>query len=163
MKESEGDFEMVKKPEIKIAAIDNGLAFPFKHPDEWRAYPYYWAWLPQAKKPFSEEIKNLVLGQLSDTDFVDELVYELGLLFESDKGFDRRLFEKQMSVMRGQIVNLIDALKNNKTPLQLVQMPVQVVIVQRSGRTRRTNSANSDGGTRYTQRFFKKAPFFSWC
>lgn len=25
------------KPNIKIAAIDNGLAFPFKHPDEWRA------------------------------------------------------------------------------------------------------------------------------
>lgn len=24
-------------PMIKIAAIDNGLAFPFKHPDEWRA------------------------------------------------------------------------------------------------------------------------------
>ncbi len=22
---------------IEIAAIDNGLAFPFKHPDEWRA------------------------------------------------------------------------------------------------------------------------------
>lgn len=22
---------------LKIAAIDNGLAFPFKHPDEWRA------------------------------------------------------------------------------------------------------------------------------
>lgn len=22
---------------IQIAAIDNGLAFPFKHPDEWRA------------------------------------------------------------------------------------------------------------------------------
>lgn len=26
-----------KEPIIKIAAIDNGLAFPFKHPDEWRA------------------------------------------------------------------------------------------------------------------------------
>jgi phosphatidylinositol 4-kinase type 2 len=25
------------KPSISIAAIDNGLAFPFKHPDEWRA------------------------------------------------------------------------------------------------------------------------------
>ena len=25
------------KNQIKIAAIDNGLAFPFKHPDEWRA------------------------------------------------------------------------------------------------------------------------------
>ena len=29
-----------KKPLIKIAAIDNGLAFPFKHPDEWRACEY---------------------------------------------------------------------------------------------------------------------------
>jgi len=26
-----------KKCPIKVAAIDNGLAFPFKHPDEWRA------------------------------------------------------------------------------------------------------------------------------
>ena len=25
---------------IRIAAIDNGLAFPFKHPDEWRACTY---------------------------------------------------------------------------------------------------------------------------
>ena len=24
-------------PEISVAAIDNGLAFPYKHPDEWRA------------------------------------------------------------------------------------------------------------------------------
>ena len=24
------------KSTINIAAIDNGLAFPFKHPDEWR-------------------------------------------------------------------------------------------------------------------------------
>lgn len=26
----------VSMPTIKIAAIDNGLAFPIKHPDEWR-------------------------------------------------------------------------------------------------------------------------------
>ena len=25
-----------RQDKIKIAAIDNGLAFPFKHPDEWR-------------------------------------------------------------------------------------------------------------------------------
>ena len=31
---------MVKNPDISIAAIDNGLAFPFKHPDEWRACKY---------------------------------------------------------------------------------------------------------------------------
>lgn len=34
------DWNVVELPEIKIAAIDNGLAFPFKHPDSWRAYPY---------------------------------------------------------------------------------------------------------------------------
>jgi hypothetical protein len=32
-----------------------------------------------------------------------------------------------MSVMRGQILNLVQALKDNKTPLQLVQMPTVTV------------------------------------
>ena len=30
------DWSLVDHPAISIAAIDNGLAFPFKHPDEWR-------------------------------------------------------------------------------------------------------------------------------
>jgi phosphatidylinositol 4-kinase type 2 len=30
-------WESVLMPRAKIAAIDNGLAFPFKHPDQWRA------------------------------------------------------------------------------------------------------------------------------
>lgn len=30
------EWSLVKPPSIKVAAIDNGLAFPFKHPDEWR-------------------------------------------------------------------------------------------------------------------------------
>jgi phosphatidylinositol 4-kinase type 2 len=47
--------------------------------------------------------------------------------FQTDKGFDRHLFEKQMSVMRGQILNLSQALKDGKSPLQLVQMPALVV------------------------------------
>ena len=42
---------------------------------------------------------------------------------QTDKGFDKQMFEKQMSVMRGQILNLSQALKDGKSPLQLVQMP----------------------------------------
>lgn len=34
--EESSDWSVVKPPDVKIAAIDNGLAFPFKHPDEWR-------------------------------------------------------------------------------------------------------------------------------
>ena len=33
----DSEWSMVENPDISIAAIDNGLAFPFKHPDEWRA------------------------------------------------------------------------------------------------------------------------------
>lgn len=69
-------------PTIEIAAIDNGLAFPFKHPDSWRAYPYHWAWLPQAKIPFSKDIKDQVLPLLSDMNFVEELCTELYELFK---------------------------------------------------------------------------------
>lgn len=144
---------------IKIAAIDNGLAFPFKHPDEWRAYPYYWAWISFAKKPFSDRIRDLILHQLSDMNFVQELCDELFTLFSSDKGFDRNIFEKQLSVMRGQILNLTQALKDKKSPQQLIQMPA--IIMERSrishkGRLR-TMTEN------FTQSFQRKTPFFSWC
>jgi hypothetical protein len=33
----EEGWEEVAMPRVKIAAIDNGLAFPFKHPDQWRS------------------------------------------------------------------------------------------------------------------------------
>lgn len=34
------EYSQEKLIKVKIAAIDNGLAFPFKHPDEWRACTY---------------------------------------------------------------------------------------------------------------------------
>ncbi|KAJ8934647.1 hypothetical protein NQ314_013246 [Rhamnusium bicolor] len=97
------------------------------HPDSWRAYPYHWAWLPQAKVPFSKHTKDLVLPLLADMNFVQDLCDDLYLLFKQDKGFDRNLYERQMSVMRGQILNLTQALKDGKSPVQLVQMPAVVV------------------------------------
>ena len=108
---------------IQVAAIDNGLAFPIKHPDSWRAYPYHWAWLPYAKIPFSQETKDLILDKISDMNFVQDICEDMYGLFMTDKGFDKQMFEKQMSVMRGQILNLSQALKDGKSPLQLVQMP----------------------------------------
>jgi len=143
---------------IKIAAIDNGLAFPFKHPDQWRAYPFSWSWLPFAKIPFSEEIKELVLPKLSDMDFIQELCEDLHHLFKNDKGFDRTLFHKQMSVLRGQILNLTQALKENKTPLQLVNMRPFVLIEQTGHRG--TFKVMRD---RFQQNFQKTKPFFSCC
>jgi len=146
---------------IDVAAIDNGLAFPFKHPDSWRNYPYHWAWLPYAKIPFSKNIRDMVLPKLSDMNFVQDLCDEMYNLFKTDKGFDRHLFEKQMSVMRGQILNLTQALKDGRSPLQLVQMPV--VIVERSRGHVGTTERFRHFSDTFTQRFQNKAPFFSWC
>ncbi|XP_058921937.2 phosphatidylinositol 4-kinase type 2-beta isoform X2 [Kogia breviceps] len=146
-----------KETVIKIAAIDNGLAFPFKHPDEWRAYPFHWAWLPQAKVPFSEEIRNLVLPYISDMNFVQDLCEDLYELFKTDRRFDKATFERQMSVMRGQILNLTQALKDRRSPVQLVQMPC--VIVERSqggGQGRIVHLSNS-----FTQTVHCRKPFFS--
>ena len=76
--------------------------------------------------PFSHETRDLVLDKLSDMNFVQDIcddlhtlfevsrnyIYEICLnnhletslfFFQTDKGFDRLMFEKQMSVMRGQV------------------------------------------------------------
>lgn len=114
---------------IAIAAIDNGLAFPKNHPDSVRAYPYHWVRLPQAKQKFSEETKELIAPKLSNMNFVEMICKELFILFHQDKSFKLAIFEKQMAVMRGQILNLIQALKDNKSPYELIQM--SPVLVQR--------------------------------
>lgn len=151
--------ENPRKPIIRIAAIDNGLAFPFKHPDEWRAYPYYWAWLPYAKIPFSAETKRLVYAKLIDMNFVQDLCDELYQVFSKDGGFDKHMFERQMSVLRGQILNLTQALKEGKTPFQLVQMPP--ILVERSPSSSRGRIRSMTDT--FTQSFQKSAPFFTWC
>ncbi|XP_062334039.1 phosphatidylinositol 4-kinase type 2-beta [Osmerus eperlanus] len=159
--EGEKDTEWTGSPDsaIRIAAIDNGLAFPFKHPDEWRAYPFHWAWLPQAKVVFSQETRELVLSRISDMNFVQDLCEDLYEMFKTDKGFDKTMFERQMSVMRGQILNLSQALKDGKSPIQLVQMPRVVVERSRSGGHGRVVTL----GNAFTQTFHCKRPFFtSW-
>ncbi|KAJ8269761.1 hypothetical protein COCON_G00123680 [Conger conger] len=146
-----------KDPSVRVAAIDNGLAFPFKHPDEWRTYPFHWAWLPQAKLPISQETRDLVLPRIADMNFVQDLVEDLYEMFKEDKGFDKSTFELQMSVMRGQILNLTQALKDGKSPMQLVQMPRVVVERSHGGSQGRVVQL----GSAFTQTFHYKMPFFS--
>jgi phosphatidylinositol 4-kinase type 2 len=151
---------------IKIAAIDNGLAFPFKHPDAWRAFPFYWAWLPQAKIPFSTATRDHLLPLLSDINFVQELCDNLFNLFKTDPDFDVDVFDNQMSVMRGQMLNLTQALRDGKSPFQLVQMPVCLVQRRRrtvsDGRTT-TRRSRSDSDETMTQKFLTRYPYFTCC
>ncbi|CAG9539273.1 unnamed protein product, partial [Cercopithifilaria johnstoni] len=148
------NWDQMDEPKIEVAAIDNGLAFPIKHPDEWRTYPYRWAWLPMAKNPFSEEIVDLVLPQLDDINFMFELCNDLKKLFQKDPGFDKKMFELQLSVLRGQVFNLREALRLRKSPQQLVQMQPQLIVEVKSKRKRqlrtishnRRSMSTTDGG-----------------
>ncbi len=128
-----------------MAAIDNGLAFPVKHPDNWRTYPYHWYSLPMAKEKFSQETIDKVLPLIDSDDFVEELCEwrrrrllllhrshtrtpthsgdQLYVLFSQDKSFKKKQYEDQMGVMRGQILNLKKALREGLTMQELVVLP----------------------------------------
>ncbi|KNE66263.1 hypothetical protein AMAG_19371 [Allomyces macrogynus ATCC 38327] len=51
---------------IQVAAIDHGLAFPFKHPDKWRCYPYGWLYMPLAKLPYQPSLAAYTAQLLRD-------------------------------------------------------------------------------------------------
>ncbi|EYC37241.1 hypothetical protein Y032_0812g2470 [Ancylostoma ceylanicum] len=151
---AEVEWADVTVPKVAIAAIDNGLAFPFKHPDEWRAYPFGWSLLPMAQKPFSDETIDAILPKLDDTNFVRELGEELKQVFRKDKGFDKKMFERQLSVMRGQIFNLREALRTKKSPYQLILMPAQYMVEVKQKKRRQRFRSENDERTDYECRDF---------
>lgn len=119
-----------EEEKVRIAAIDNGLSFPYKHPDEWRAYPFHWYSLPWAATPFTDEIKKEFIPKLKNSDFIEKLITHLHELFSIDRNFDEHIFNKQMAVLRGQVLNLISILTADakRSPQDLIAMPVMLVI-----------------------------------
>lgn len=87
---------------------------------------------------------------LSDEAFVEEMTEDLHALFKQDEGFDKSNFERQISVMGGQIQNLVTALREKMTPLELIQLPVFTIKKEKNLKRR-------------IQIFLKKRPKFSWC
>lgn len=99
---------------LHVAAIDNGLAFPFKHPDQWRSYPYAWLSLPHALlvQPISIETRKRLLPMLSDPEWWEGTVRDLHRLFSLDSDFEPRMFERQLAVLKGQGWNIVQTLRD---------------------------------------------------
>ncbi|KAL6940223.1 hypothetical protein ACO0QE_004119 [Hanseniaspora vineae] len=117
--------------DIKIAAIDNALAFPWKHPDEWRSFPYGWLYLPIniLNVPFLRETRDHFLQILTDVKWWEQTFQDLTELFSRDSEFKMRLWEKQWSVLKGQAFNIVETLKSeDQGPLQLVRRTRCVVV-----------------------------------
>ncbi|GJJ74487.1 phosphatidylinositol 4-kinase type 2 [Entomortierella parvispora] len=115
---------------VHVAAIDNGLAFPFKHPDSWRSYPYGWLFLPRPliAQPFTKATRDHFLPLLSDPVWWRETIADLRRLFSIDSDFDQGMFDKQMAVMKGQGWNIVETLKNlDHGPMDLCRRVAVVV------------------------------------
>ena len=151
------------EPSIEVAAIDNGLAFPYKHPDDWRSYPYEWEYMVQAQQPFSEQIVSEILPFLSDQNRVEQMVESLRLLHKTNPTYKASLFEQQMAVMRGQMINLREALRERKSPAELVAMPNSMIFLGGGGaddNSNRGGGSSSKAARKYRQVVAKSLPFF---
>ncbi len=119
----EGKGGRSERVRVKIACIDNGLAFPFKHPNELRSYPFSWAGLPQARIPYSSRIRDDILPILSDTTKWEQLIGRLKQIFLIDGAFNEKIFTRQMAVLRGQFYNIVQSLKRRESPAELLERP----------------------------------------
>lgn len=177
-KKGYAEYEMIPKstknrrPVVKIAAIDNGLAFPFKHPDNWRTYPYSWMNLKCAAEPFSDQTCAEFIPIISDPNSWDSIIESLRQLFQADPfEYDELLFEKQMAILRGQLHNILEALIKRQSPLDLVQKPLLLIeeqedyYVGKDGEP--TATSGGDDMLPYARRMKKKEvekkPWFSFC
>lgn len=100
---------------IKLGAIDNSLAWPIKHPDGIRDYPFGWLFLPMdiIGGPFHRSTKEHFLPLLESPKWWRETEVELRKLFEQDEHFSEKLFESQMAVFKGQGWNVVQALRSD--------------------------------------------------
>lgn len=62
--------------------------------------PFHWVWLPQAKVPFSEETKNLILPYISDMNFMQDLCEDLHELFKVNKILILIIVENEISLKK---------------------------------------------------------------
>lgn len=113
-----------KVPRLKIGAIDSGLSWPWKHPDEWRSYPFGWLFLPLdlIGQPFSRETREHFLPLLTSPRWWEETYVEFRDLFGVDPDFRERMWKKQWAVMKGQAFNVVETLKSHdQGPLELAR------------------------------------------
>lgn len=114
--------ESLMVPVIKIGAIDSGLAFPWKHPDDWRSFPYGWLFLPYSiiGQPFSTKTRNHYLKLLTSKSWWETTTLGLKNIFKKTKSFKEKNWRRQLAIIKGQAYNIVEVLKiSNSTPLDL--------------------------------------------
>ncbi|MCO5565891.1 hypothetical protein L7F22_019566 [Adiantum nelumboides] len=139
--------QQILRRRLYLAAIDNSLAFPWKHPAGIRSYPWGWLYLPTdlIGGPFSLQTRQTFIELLRSASWWQQTRNELETLFKKDDHFDSKKFEGQMDVLRGQGWNLLESLRNeDEGPLELCARQKRLV-EQRSEVHEAYNLFNLDG------------------
>ncbi|KAK6756857.1 hypothetical protein RB195_014964 [Necator americanus] len=125
---------------IELAAIDNGLAFPVKHPEcvsRFRTFPFRWTEYRWAQQPWNQVLRDHLLSSINPA-FLHDLCHELKILFRHRHINSRYLVFNQMKVVRGQVWNLYECLANNELPAGLI-LKEPILVTRRYRRNRPTN------------------------
>ncbi|EPY49695.1 phosphatidylinositol 4-kinase Lsb6 [Schizosaccharomyces cryophilus OY26] len=106
-----------KGAHFHIGAIDNSLAFPYKHPDSWRSFPYGWLSLPRSilTQPFTEFTRQLFLHKITSREWWESVSEELRNTFSKDEDFDEKMYKNQLYLVKGQAYNIVETLKDPLT------------------------------------------------
>ena len=108
---------------------------------------------------YSESIRQDLLPKLSDQKFISTLEQQIMAVFKVDRAYSQTIFDRQMSVMRGQILNVTQALRDERSPVELVNMPP--VYVKRADKNNMLGRLRSVTIEQFTQTFQRQKPFFS--
>lgn len=132
-------------PIVKLAAIDNGLSFPWQHPVDCRSYPYSWATLPQCRIPFSQGLRDHMLRLLNDPATWSELTNRLMAVqpFQASSYY----LHRQLAVIRGQMFTLRNCLTlKHSTPADLLEMPLLRVELDKEYFSKQYGGRKDKGG-----------------
>lgn len=148
--------------QIQVVAIDHGLAFPYKHPDRVRTYPFGWLWLEKEflETPIEKEMSERLLRLLKRPSWWRETERILAELFVQSKEYHsiverrrhERWFKGQISVMKGQAWTLRRWLSEGQPGGIVGLCERRPVVVPRNKRVERGR-----------KRWVKARPMFTCC
>ncbi|KAJ2995424.1 hypothetical protein HDV02_000816 [Globomyces sp. JEL0801] len=149
----------INSQSLLIPVTDNGPAVPQQTNI---IYPYGWTNLEIVYTPFSRSTSDNLLPYLTSPSWVEGTLGGLETLFSIDSDFKPKMWQKQKSVIRGQITNISDILTRARSeavsPFNLVKKPLILIYEERE-----ETEEGSMGSVRHRLETFTGRTCFTSC